>query len=149
MNVVEELKNLDVNDVGRWPFAFRIAVIVIVFVAVLGMGVYWFIIEDKAPQLQRSRPEIVHLFDEMTRQLPEGVYLTGMRQNGVAVELMGIAQSSTRVSALMRQVDSSEWLTDPGVIKVETTETGPSRRAEFVVNLKQISHDDAGLEDEQ
>ena len=100
-------------------------------------------------QLQRSRPEIVHLFDEMTRQLPEGVYLTGMRQNGVAVELMGIAQSSTRVSALMRQVDSSEWLTDPGVIKVETTETGPSRRAEFVVNLKQISHDDAGLEDEQ
>ena len=85
----------------------------------------------------------------LTRQLPEGVYLTGMRQNGVAVELMGIAQSSTRVSALMRQVDSSDWLTDPGVIKVETTETGPSRQAEFVVNLKQISHDDAGLEDEQ
>ena len=100
-------------------------------------------------QLQRSRPEIVHLFDEMTRQLPEGVYLTGMRQNGIAVELMGIAQSSTRVSALMRQIDSSEWLSDPGVIKVETTETGPSRQAEFVVNLKQVSQDDEGMEGEQ
>ena len=93
-------------------------------------------------QLQRSRPEIVHLFDEMTRQLPEGVYLTGMRQNGTAVELMGIAQSSTRVSALMRQIDGSDWLADPGVIKVETTETGPARQAEFVVNLKQISQEE-------
>ena len=57
MNVVEELQSLDVNDVGRWPLAFRIAVIVIVFVVVLGMGVYWFIIEDKAPQLKRVQEE--------------------------------------------------------------------------------------------
>ncbi|MCH8336350.1 MAG: PilN domain-containing protein [Proteobacteria bacterium] len=97
-------------------------------------------------QLQRSRPEIVHLFDEIARQLPEGVYLTGMKQNGDAVKLMGIAQSSTRVSALMRQIDSSEWLTDPGVIKVETTEVGPARQAEFVVNLKQLSREETGME---
>ena len=58
-------------------------------------------------QLQKSRPEIVHLFDEMARQLPEGVYLTGMKQQGRNVEVRGVAQSSTRVSALMRQVDSS------------------------------------------
>jgi type IV pilus assembly protein PilN len=97
-------------------------------------------------QLQRSRPEIVHLFDELTRQLPEGVYLTGMKQNGANVELMGIAQSSTRVSALMRQIDASEWLTDPGVDKVETTEVGPARQAEFVVNMKQVSHENQGVE---
>ena len=90
-------------------------------------------------QLQRSRPEIVHLFDEITRQVPEGVYLTGLKQSGDAIQLMGVAQSSTRVSALMRQVDASEWLTEPGVIKVETTETGPSRQAEFVVNLRQVN----------
>ncbi len=90
-------------------------------------------------QLQRSRPEIVHLFDEITRQVPEGVYLTGMKQSGAAIELTGVAQSSTRVSALMRQVDASDWLTEPGVIKVETTEVGPARQAEFVVNLKQVS----------
>jgi len=92
-------------------------------------------------QLQRSRPEIVHLFDEITRRLPEGVYLTGMTQQGRSVELKGVAQSSTRVSALMRQTDQSDWLTDPSVTKVETTESGPARQAQFVVTLKQVSPD--------
>lgn len=57
MNLVDELKGLDVNDVGRWPFAFRAAVIAMVFVAVLGTGVYFFIIEDKAPRLERVQNE--------------------------------------------------------------------------------------------
>ena len=57
MNLVEELQSLDVNDVGRWPLPFRIAVIVIVFAAVVGAGVYWFIIEDRAPQLERAQSE--------------------------------------------------------------------------------------------
>ena len=89
-------------------------------------------------QLQKSRPEIVHLFDEMTRQLPEGVYLTGLKQTGNRVELRGVAESSTRVSALMRQIDASDWLMDPEVDKVETTQSGNSRQAEFVVYAKQV-----------
>ena len=92
-------------------------------------------------QLQKSRPEVVHLFDEMVRQLPEGVYLTGMKQQGARVEIRGVAQSSTRVSALMRQIDSSEWLADPEVERVETTTTGSSRQAEFVVYLRQLRMD--------
>jgi type IV pilus assembly protein PilO len=55
MNVLDELKNLDVNDVGRWPLPFRLAVIAIVFAAVTGLGVYWTIVKDKAPQLQRAQ----------------------------------------------------------------------------------------------
>ena len=89
-------------------------------------------------QLQKSRPEIVHLFDEIVRQLPEGVYLTGMKQTGARVEIRGVAQSSTRVSALMRSIDSSEWLSDPEVERVETTQSGSSRQSEFVVYLKQL-----------
>ena len=88
-------------------------------------------------RLQKSRPEIVHLFDEMARQLPEGVYLKGMKQTGSRVEIRGIAQSSTRVSALMRQVDASDWMMDPEVERVETKQSGSSRQAEFVVYLKQ------------
>ena len=88
-------------------------------------------------QLQKSRPEIVHLFDELSRQLPEGVYLTGMKQTGSRVEIRGVAQSSTRVSALMRQIAASEWLTDPEVERVETKQAGSSRQSEFVVYLKQ------------
>ena len=90
-------------------------------------------------QLQKSRPEIVHLFDEVARQIPEGVYLSGMKQTGSRVEVRGVAQSSTRVSALMRQIDASEWMGDPEVDRVETTQSGNSRQAEFVVYLKQES----------
>ena len=57
MNVVEELRSLDANDVGRWPLVFRAAVIAIVFVAVLGLGVWFTIIKDKSPQLERARAE--------------------------------------------------------------------------------------------
>lgn len=96
-------------------------------------------------QLQKSRPEIVHLFDELVRQLPEGVYLTGMKQTGTRVEIRGVAQSSTRVSALMRQIDASEWMSDPEVERVETTQSGSSRQSEFVVYLKQRT---AGAETE-
>ena len=89
-------------------------------------------------QLQKSRPEIVHLFDELARKMPEGVYLTGMSQSGSRIELRGVAQSSTRVSALMRQIDASDWLADPEVERVETTQSGNSRQAEFVVYAKQV-----------
>jgi type IV pilus assembly protein PilN len=74
--------------------------------------------------------------------MPEGVYLTGMKQTGSRVEIRGIAQSSTRVSALMRQIDASEWMSDPDVDKVETTQSGASRQAAFVLYLKQVSKGD-------
>ena len=61
MNLVEELQSLDANDVGRWPLPFRIAVIVIVFVLVTGVGVYFFIVKDKAPLLERAKQEEVDL----------------------------------------------------------------------------------------
>jgi type IV pilus assembly protein PilO len=57
MNFIDELKSLDANDVGRWPLAFRLGVITLVFVLVLGLGIYWTIIEDKAPQLTRVQAE--------------------------------------------------------------------------------------------
>jgi type IV pilus assembly protein PilO len=57
MNVVEELKTLDVNDVGRWPLFFRVAVIFIVFVAVSGLGIYFTIVKDRMPQLERAQAE--------------------------------------------------------------------------------------------
>jgi len=70
--------------------------------------------------LQRSRPEIVHVFDEIVRVLPEGVYLTFLKQSGTRFEIRGVAQSSTRVSAFMRNIDGSEWLADPALSIVET-----------------------------
>lgn len=57
MNLIEELKYLDVNDVGRWPLVFRVAVIVIVFCVVLAGGIWFTIVKDKAPQLERAQED--------------------------------------------------------------------------------------------
>ncbi len=57
MNLVEELKSLDANDVGRWPFAFRAAVIAVVFFVVVGLGVDWTVIQDRAPTLKRAQDD--------------------------------------------------------------------------------------------
>lgn len=57
MNLIEELRMLDVNDVGRWPFAFRAGVIGIVFAVVVGLGIFWTIVENKAPQLARAQDD--------------------------------------------------------------------------------------------
>ena len=83
--------------------------------------------------LQRSRPEIVHVFDELVRVLPEGVYLTYLKQSGPRIEMRGIAQSSTRVSTFMRNIDSSEWLADPSLQVVETKGRDDSRGAQFTL----------------
>jgi type IV pilus assembly protein PilN len=71
-------------------------------------------------QLERSRPEIVHVFDQIVRTLPDGVYLTGIKQNERRLTLRGVAQSSTRVASYMRNIDASEWLTDPALDILET-----------------------------
>lgn len=70
-------------------------------------------------KLQESRPEVVHLFDELAKTTPEGVYLTKFTQNGMTLTLEGKAESNARVSAFMRAIDNSPWLNSPvlGVIK--------------------------------
>jgi len=90
-------------------------------------------------QLQRSRPEVVHLFDELVDAIPEGVNLTEVVQRGNRVELRGSAQSSTRVSALMRNIDGSEHLRDPGLDVVETVTSGVDRNAQFKVFASQVA----------
>jgi type IV pilus assembly protein PilN len=68
---------------------------------------------DVIEKLQRSRPEIVHVFDEIAKQLPDGVYLTAISQTGTRLKFEGVAQSSTRVSAFMRNIDGSSYLKNP------------------------------------
>jgi type IV pilus assembly protein PilN len=89
-------------------------------------------------QLQRSRPEVVHLFDELVNAIPEGVYLTEVVQQGVRIEVRGNAQSSTRVSALMRNIDDSEWLRQPGLEGVDFVTRGTERNAQFRVFAEQV-----------
>lgn len=76
---------------------------------------------DIIENLQTKRPEVVHLFDELARAIPEGVHLNSIKQTGTRITITGEAQSSTRVSALMRNIDKSPWLKNPDLSVVETT----------------------------
>ena len=88
-------------------------------------------------QLQRSRPGIVHVFEELVTSLPDGVYLNSVKQNGQRIEIVGSAESNTRVSALMRNIDGSEWLSKPDleVVEVKASRGGVDgqRASEFKV----------------
>ncbi len=89
-------------------------------------------------RLQRSRPEVVHVFDQLGRQMPDGVYLTGIKQTDRKIELKGIAQSSTRVSTLMKNIESSQWLAEPQLQVIETLK-GQKQGAEFTIYATQRS----------
>jgi len=64
-------------------------------------------------QLQGDRAQVVHLFDELARKLPDGIYFSSLRHSGSSIALQGVAQSNARVSALMRNLASSDWFADP------------------------------------
>jgi type IV pilus assembly protein PilN len=99
--------------------------------------------------LQRSRPEIVHIFDEIVRVLPEGVYLTYLKQSGTRFEVRGVAQSSTRVSAFMRNIDASEWLSDPALRIVESKGRENGQGADFTLFANQRSRVQPESEDSE
>jgi type IV pilus assembly protein PilN len=92
---------------------------------------------DIIEKLQRSRPEIVHVFDEIVRTLPEGVYLTGVHQSANRLKFEGVAQSSTRVSSFMRNIDGSQWLRNPELDIVQTTKSGIG--SNFVMTADEVS----------
>jgi type IV pilus assembly protein PilN len=87
-------------------------------------------------KLQRSRPEIVHVFDEIVKTLPDGVYLTAVKQTNRRLEFDGVAQSSTRVSSFMRNIDASEWLRNPELQVVQTSK-GPG--SSFTLFAEEVS----------
>jgi len=87
-------------------------------------------------KLQKSRPEVVKLFDDMVRTLPEGVYLTGVKQSDRRLEFNGVAQSSTRVSAFMRNIDASEVLAKPDLKVIETATPGAGSKFTLFAQLK-------------
>ena len=91
-------------------------------------------------QLQQSRPEVVHLFEDLARSLPDGVYLNSVKQTGSKLEIKGSAESNTRVSAFMRNIDKSQWLENPDlqVVEVKGNGTKGSRASEFTVFAKQV-----------
>jgi type IV pilus assembly protein PilN len=87
-------------------------------------------------QLQQSRPDIVHLFDELVRTLPPGVFLTGVTQKANNLEIEGVADASGSVSLYMRNIEASDYLASPQLVLIENKSRGRERRNEFRLRAK-------------
>jgi len=90
-------------------------------------------------QLQSSRPQVVHVFDEMVSTMPNGVYLTGIKNTGALITLDGFAQSNARVSSYMRKVDDADWLSDPRLDVINTENIKGQRISKFTLVVKQTT----------
>jgi type IV pilus assembly protein PilN len=88
-------------------------------------------------QLQSNRTQIVHVFDDLVRKLPKGVYLTSLKKKGKNITLAGFAQSNARVSSLMRNLDSSDWFANPNLNVINVTPSGESRVSKFTLQVKE------------
>ena len=96
--------------------------------------------------LQRDRAEAVRWLSELVKQMPEGVYVRAVKQEGAKITLTGYAQSSARVSTLMRNIESSPWLEKPLLIEIKAVTVDKRRLNEFSMNavLKRAPLPDGG-----
>lgn len=85
--------------------------------------------------LQGNRSEVVHLLDQLVRQLPDGIYLKAIKQTGGRVTINGYTQSQARVSTLMRNLESSEYMENASLVEIRAVAVGSARLNEFTMNV--------------
>lgn len=98
--------------------------------------------------LQANRTETVHLFNELVRQVPDGIYLKSIKQTGDKINLVGYAQSNARVSTLMRNLEASPITEKPDLVEIKADTVNNKRLSQFSLNFKirrQTSEDDKGV----
>jgi len=90
-------------------------------------------------ELQASRAAMVHFFDEILNTLPEGVYIKSLKQSGPAVTIEGVAESNNRVSAYMKNIESSRWFAEPKLVVINTKDVNRRRQSEFQLQFKNLT----------
>lgn len=98
-------------------------------------------------QLQTRRPAIVHVFDELARTVPSGMYLTNVSQRGKLLVVEGIAQSNARVSAFMRNLDASGWFAGPKLEVIEANAKDQARTSRFRLSVNQVGSESEPVEE--
>jgi len=88
-------------------------------------------------ELQISRPQVVHLFDQVVTTIPDGTFLTKLSQKGQRLTLSGRAQSNARVSAYMRNIEDSDWLNRATLQVITNKNISGSGLSEFTLTAKQ------------
>ncbi len=85
--------------------------------------------------LQSNRAEVVHLLDQLIRQLPDGMYLKSIKQQGTKVAISGYTQSQARVSTLMRNLEGSQYLQNANLVEIKAATAGGARINELMMNI--------------
>ena len=88
--------------------------------------------------LQKNRPLVVRLFDDLVNSVPEGVSLTRLKQTGSNIQIDGVAQSNARVSSFMRNISTSKWIDNPRLDVIEMTEEDDIEIGKFTLSFSQI-----------
>lgn len=88
--------------------------------------------------LQGNRPVVVHLLDELTRSIPDGVYYTKATRTGNKLKLEGIAETNNKISKLMRNLDGSAWFSNPSLSTVNNKEIGGKSVNAFILSVNQV-----------
>lgn len=95
-------------------------------------------------RLQSDRTKIVHVFDDLVRKLPEGIYLTQFAKKKNTMALNGYAQSNARVSALMNSLEASDWFTNANLDVINVTPQGGSRISKFSLKVREETKSNKG-----
>lgn len=90
-------------------------------------------------ELQRGRPQIVHLFHQIAETVPDGVYLTGLRQSDNDLTITGRAESNARVSEYMQRIEASEWLRNPRLDVIQVRNAQDQRISEYTLRVEQVA----------
>lgn len=90
-------------------------------------------------ELQASRSAMVHFFDEIVNTLPDGVNLSGVKQQGALVTIDGIAESNGRISTYMKNLDASPWFENPRLVVIKTNEKERQRSSTFQLQVQALT----------
>lgn len=96
--------------------------------------------------LQGKRPVIVRVFDEMVRTLPDGLFYTDLKKVGDRIDVVGMAESNSRISSLMRKFDESDWFTDPNLTNVAAADKRRAGYSQFNLSVQQKTPEAEGEE---
>ncbi|WP_372926007.1 PilN domain-containing protein [Marinobacter sp.] len=94
--------------------------------------------------LQGKRPVIVRVFDELVRTLPDGLYYTSLKKTGERVEIVGMSESNSRISSLMRRFEQSDWFNDPNLSNVAAADNTRAGYSQFNLSVQQQTPEPEG-----
>jgi type IV pilus assembly protein PilO len=142
MSIVDELRSLDTSDPGRWPLPIRIGAVALVFAAVVAAGIYWFVVQEEMPLLERAQRDERDLRAQFEDKQRKAANFDAYRQQLAEIErdfgaMLRQLPGKTEVPSLL--VDISQTALGAGLEELEFTPTGEIQRdfyAELPIRLR-------------